>query len=167
MRRVLFTLAAFALVLPVSQLASASVPQPMCGPPGEEVPATIVGAGNINGTPGDDVIVGSPGVDHINGGPGSDIICAEAGNDVVTGGSGADVLIGDGEELPPFAPSNGNNDDWLDGGSGNDEVVGLGGNDTLIGGPGSETLNTLNRNGRKRRHLRGPGTGHGVRRARR
>ena len=36
---------------------------PLCGPPGEEVPATIVGAGTIIGTPGDDVIVGSADAD--------------------------------------------------------------------------------------------------------
>lgn len=78
MKRSLIVLGAFALLFCVSLLTSASAQEtPLCGPPGGEVPATIVGAGRINGTPGDDVIVGSPGVDHINGGPGDDIICAE------------------------------------------------------------------------------------------
>ena len=44
--------------------ASAQEP-PLCGPPGEEVPATIVGAGTIFGTEGDDVIVGSAGNDVV------------------------------------------------------------------------------------------------------
>ena len=84
MKRSLIVLGTFALLFCVSLLASASAQEtPLCGPPGEEVPATIVGAGTINGTPGDDVIVGSAGVDHIDGGPGNDIICGEGGNDVV------------------------------------------------------------------------------------
>ena len=129
------------LLFSVSLLTSAAAQEtPVCGPPGEEVPATIVGAGHINGTPGDDVIVGSPGVDHINGGPGNDVICGEGGNDDLSGGPGDDELIGDELDLPPFLPSNGNNDDHLDGGPGNDVLAGVGGNDTLAAGPGDDQL---------------------------
>jgi hypothetical protein len=48
------------LALAVTQLVglAAAQDEPLCGPPGEEVPATIVGAGTIVGTAGDDVIVG-------------------------------------------------------------------------------------------------------------
>ena len=67
---------------------------PLCGPPGEEVPATIVGAGYITGTSGNDVIVGSPGRDVILGLAGDDIICGNGGNDVILGGRGNDVIIG-------------------------------------------------------------------------
>ena len=68
---------------------------PLCGPPGEEVPATIVGAGTIFGTEGDDVIVGSAGNDVVFAGGGNDIVCGEGGNDILDGGTGNDVLIGD------------------------------------------------------------------------
>lgn len=61
---------------------------PLCGPPGEEVPATIVGAGTIFGTQGDDVIVASAGNDIVFGGGGDDIICGEGGNDTLDGGKG-------------------------------------------------------------------------------
>src|SRR5215218_9601725 len=116
MRRSLFVLGALVLLFSVSLLTSAAAQEtPVCGPPGEELPATIVGAGHINGTPGDDVIVGSAGVDVINGGPGDDTICGEGGNDDVNGGPGDDELIGDELDLPPFLPSNGNNDDHLSG----------------------------------------------------
>ena len=72
----LIALGALALLVGGSMLSSASAQEaPLCGPPGEEVPATIVGAGTINGTAGDDVIVGSAGVDTINGGGGNDLIC--------------------------------------------------------------------------------------------
>src|SRR5262245_11118772 len=141
MKRILLVLGALTLVFGVSLLTSAAAQEPpLCGPPGEEVPATIVGAGNIQGTPGNDVIVGSPAADRINGGLGDDIICSEGGNDDVNGGPGADSLLGDELDLPPFLPSNGNNDDRLDGGPGNDTVAGLGGNDTLVGGPDDDTL---------------------------
>jgi RTX calcium-binding nonapeptide repeat (4 copies) len=141
MSRATVVLFASALVLGVSQLTTASAQeQPLCGPPGEEVPATIVGAGTINGTPGDDVIVGSADDDIIRGGPGDDIICAEGGNDVVSGGPGTDTLIGDGADLPPFIPSNGTNDDRLSGGPGDDLLAGLGGGDTMEGGPGDDQL---------------------------
>lgn len=53
MKRTLFVLGAFALLFSVSLLTSASAQEtPICGPPGEEVPATVVGAGHINATPG-------------------------------------------------------------------------------------------------------------------
>ncbi len=64
-----------------------------------KVPATIVGAGVINGTSGDDVIVASGGNDVVNAGKGDDIVCGEGGNDVINGGQGNDTLIGD--ELEP------------------------------------------------------------------
>ena len=64
----------------------------------------------------------------------------ESGNDRVLGGPGDDVLVGDGEDLPPFAPSNGHNDDTLDGGPGNDLLGGLSGDDTLRGGPGDDFI---------------------------
>ena len=134
MRRAVIVLCASALMAGVSQLTSASAQEPpLCGPPEEEVPATIVGAGTIQGTPGDDVIVGSAGVDDIRGGPGDDIICSEGGNDAVSGGPGADTLIGDGADLPPFAPSNGNNNDRLDGGPGFDRVTPSNGVDVCSG----------------------------------
>ena len=114
--------------------------EPVCGPPGEELPATIVGAGRIVGTSGDDVIVGSDGVDTITGLGGNDVICGEGGNDVIDGGSGTDVLIGDSVELPPFMPSDGTNDDHLIGGSGSDRLFGLGGDDLLEGGSGDDEL---------------------------
>ena len=60
MRRIALVVAG-ALALAVTQLLgpAAAQEQPLCGPPGEEVPATIVGSGTIVGTAGDDVIVGS------------------------------------------------------------------------------------------------------------
>ena len=70
--------------------------------PGGEVPATIVGAGFIQGTPGNDVIAGSPGRDYIVAGGGDDIVCGNGGNDYIDGGAGDDILIG-GEDGPPFA----------------------------------------------------------------
>src|SRR5215213_5878920 len=95
MKRSICVICASALCLAASQITSATAQEqePVCGPPGEEVPVTIVGAGNINGTPGDDVILGSAGADNINAGPGDDIICAEGGNDSVNGGPGNDTLI--------------------------------------------------------------------------
>ena len=98
----------------IAMPASAQEPQ-LCGPPGQEVPATIVGAGIIVGTSGDDVIVGSDGVDRILGLGGNDVICGEGGNDVIDGGSGDDTLIGDQLDLPPFIPSDGTNDDTIRG----------------------------------------------------
>src|SRR6478672_4646791 len=80
---------------------------PVCGPPGGEVPATIVGAGVINGTSGDDVIVASAGNDVVNAGGGNAIVCGEGGNDVIDGGKGNDTLIGDQLDSDPSAPSNG------------------------------------------------------------
>ena len=118
-KRSLFAISAVAVLFGASLLASASAQEtPLCGPPEEEVPATSVGSGNIHGTPGDDVIVGSSSADRITGGPGNDIICTEGGNDVANGGPGDDVVIGDGADLPPFIPSNGDNDDRLMGGPG-------------------------------------------------
>ena len=112
MNRLVTALGASALLCGVIVWTTASAQEtPLCGPPGEEVPATIVGAGHINGTPGDDVIVGSAGVDHINGGPGNDIVCGEGGNDDLSGGPGDDEVIGDALDSAPFLPSNGNNDD--------------------------------------------------------
>src|SRR3954468_6137168 len=70
MKRLVTALSASALLCGLAVWATAAAQEtPVCGPPGGEVPATIVGAGTINGTPGNDVIVGSPGVDRINGGP--------------------------------------------------------------------------------------------------
>src|SRR5688572_29677993 len=94
----------------------AGAQEPQCGPPGEEVPATIVGSGTIVGTQGDDVIVGGAEGDTILGLGGNDVVCGESGNDRLIGGRGDDVLIGDGVDPPPFAPSNGANDDTLVGG---------------------------------------------------
>ena len=94
------------LFWPLAGTASAQE-EPVCGPPGEEVPATIVGSGIIVGTEGDDVIAGSSEDDTILGLGGNDIMCGEIGNDQVQGGPGDDVLVGDGEDLPPFAPSPG------------------------------------------------------------
>ena len=119
---------------------AAAQEHPLCGPPGEEVPATIVGTGTIVGTPGDDVIVGSNDVDRILALGGNDIVCGEGGNDVVDGGLGDDILIGDAADLPPFIPSNGTNDDTLRGGEGNDTLAGLGGDNQLDGGSGNDTL---------------------------
>ena len=105
MKRSLIGLGTSALLVGVWFPASASAQeQPLCGPPGEEVPATIVGAGTIKGTPGNDVIVGSTGVDRIDGGPGDDFICGEGGNDDLSGGPGADTLIGDELDSRPIRP---------------------------------------------------------------
>ena len=82
MRRIALVVAG-ALALAVTQLmglAAAQDEPPLCGPPGEEVPATIVGSGTIVGTAGDDVIVGSDEDDTILGLGGDDIICGEGGN---------------------------------------------------------------------------------------
>ena len=106
MRRIALVVAG-ALALAVTQLmglAAAQDEPPLCGPPGEEVPATIVGSGTIVGTAGDDVIVGSDEDDTILGLGGDDIICGEGGNDQVLGGDGNDVLIGDGVEVPRSFP---------------------------------------------------------------
>src|SRR5215204_3434669 len=106
MRRIALVVAG-ALSLAVTQLLGPAVAQdepPLCGPPGEEVPATIVGSGTIVGLGGDD------------------IICAQGGNYRVLGGEGDDVLIGDGLDVPPFIPSNGQNDDVLIGGPGDDLI---------------------------------------------
>src|SRR4030095_9549820 len=100
MRRIALVVAG-ALALAVTQLVGLAAAQdepPLCGPPGEEVPAAIVGAGTLGGT-------GCHGV-----------FCCEGGNDRVLGGDGNDVLTGDGVEVPPFFPSNGQNDDVLIGG---------------------------------------------------
>ena len=139
MRRSLTAVAAGVLLV-TSQLGGvASADEVLCGPPGEEQPATIVGSGHIEGTNGPDVIVGGPGADQIFGNGGDDVICAGDGNNYVEGGTGADVLIG-GESLPPFAPTNDNNDDTLNGGPGDDLIAGLSGNDILDGDKGSDEL---------------------------
>ena len=73
MRKAVVTLGAAVVLLGVQFVgvgAAQAQEVPVCGPPGEEVPATIVGAGTINGTDGDDVIVGSPGRDIIDAGNG-------------------------------------------------------------------------------------------------
>ena len=101
MRRIALVVAG-ALTIAATQLMGSAGAQdePLCGPPGEEVPATIVGSGTIIGTAGDDVIVGSDGTDTILGLGGADIICGQGGNDRILGGEGNDVLIGDSVELP-------------------------------------------------------------------
>ena len=117
-RAFVLTAVAAVLILGAAMISTAVAEDaPLCGPPGEEQPATIVGAGTIVGTSGDDVIVGSDGNDTINGGGGNDLICGEGGNDPIDGGNGDDVLIGDSTDLPPFLPSNGHNDDHLIGGT--------------------------------------------------
>jgi Ca2+-binding RTX toxin-like protein len=145
-------------ILLASQLTGVAVAQdePLCGPPGEEQPATIVGSGTIVGTSGNDVIVGSDEADTIHGLSGDDVICGRGGNNWVDGGQGSDVLIG-GEDLPPFAESDGTNDDTLlgsqgddlmaglsgddnlSGGQGDDQIIGMGGDDTVTGGSGADT----------------------------
>lgn len=143
MRKLALGVAAATLLLGTQlALAGAASAQevPVCGPPGEEVPATIVGAGTIFGTSGDDVIVASGGNDVVFAGNGNDIVCGEGGNDKLDGGKGSDVLIGDQLDSVPFAPSNGANNDTLLGGPGDDMLAGLGGNDTLEGGPGADQL---------------------------
>ena len=124
-----------ALALAVTQLIGPAVAQdePQCGPPGEEVPATIVGSGTIVGTAGDDVIVGSEGNDTILGLGGDDLICAEGGNDRVLGGAATTSSSATASMLPPFIPSNGHNDDVLIGGPGDDVLAGLGGDDDHAG----------------------------------
>src|SRR4029453_18457085 len=89
MRRIALVVAG-ALALAVTQLVgpAAAQDEPLCGPPEEEVPATIVGSGTIVGTAGDDVIVASDENDTILGLGGDDIICAQEGNDRVLGGQG-------------------------------------------------------------------------------
>src|SRR6476619_6055369 len=89
-----------AILLLSTQLVGVANAQetPVCGPPGEEVPATIVGAGVINGAGG-----------------GNDIVCGEGGNDVLNGAMGNDVLIGDQLDSFPADPSNGANNDTLNG----------------------------------------------------
>ena len=53
MHRLAAGLGAATLLLGTQLAAVASAQEtPVCGPPGEEVPATIVGAGVINGTSG-------------------------------------------------------------------------------------------------------------------
>src|ERR1700749_2531396 len=118
MHRIALGLGAATLLLGTAHLSGAASAQetPMCGPPGQEVPATIVGSGVINGTSGDDVIVASDGNDVINAGDGNDIVCGEGGNDVINGGKGNDVLIGDSLDSNPADPSNGANDDTISGG---------------------------------------------------
>jgi hypothetical protein len=130
------------LLLVSTAIATAAVAQepPLCGPPGEEVPATIVGAGVIIGTPGEDAIVGSNGDDRMLALSGDDVVWAEAGNDVVDGGPGDDTVAGDQLDLAPFIPSDGTNDDILRGGEGNDTLAGLGGDDRLEGGSGNDEL---------------------------
>ena len=95
MRKLALGVAAAALLLGTSLAGTASAQEaPVCGPPGEEVPATIVGAGTIYGTSGDDVIVASGGNDVVFAGDGNDIVCGEGGKDKLDGGKGTDVLIG-------------------------------------------------------------------------
>jgi len=105
MRRVALAVAA-ALAIAVTQLTglAAAQDEPLYGPPGEEVPATIVGSDTIVGTAGDDVIVGSEENDTILCLGGDDIICGQGGNDRILGGDGNDVLIGDAVDLPPSFP---------------------------------------------------------------
>ena len=129
MRKLTLAVAAATLLLSGTHLAGAASAQeaPVCGPPGQEVPATIVGAGTIFGTSGDDVIVASGGNDAVFAGDGNDIVCGEGGNDTLDGGKGTDVLAGDQLDSEPFAPSNAANNDTLLGGPGDDTLAGLGG----------------------------------------
>jgi Ca2+-binding RTX toxin-like protein len=140
MRRTAMFLWTTLLLLGTVLVGTAAAQQPLCGPPGEEQPATIVGSGRIIGTNGDDVIVGSARRDSIFGLGGNDIICGEGGNDRLFGEQGDDFLIGDNVNLPPFIESDGNNDDELDGGPGDDTLAGLGGDDELLGGPGNDEI---------------------------
>ncbi|MEA2525639.1 MAG: hypothetical protein QOF73_2866 [Thermomicrobiales bacterium] len=93
-------------------------------------PATIFGAGVINGTTGNDVIVGSEGPDTINGKGGNDVICGlggadtihgNTGNDRIFGGLGIDDLYGDAGD--DFIHTGFNADgDTAHGGTGNDQI---------------------------------------------
>lgn len=104
-------------------------------------PATIVGAGTIQGTPGNDVIVGSSGPDEIWSNGGDDTICALGGNDVIHASiddyHSSKVDAGDGNDTI----STGINaiKDVLLGGSGADSFyVGSGGNPEIHGGSGGD-----------------------------
>ena len=68
MRRMVLAFSA-AVTIAATQLTGVASAQeePLCGPPGGEVPATIVGSGTIVGTQGDDVIVASDEDDVILG----------------------------------------------------------------------------------------------------
>ena len=106
MRKLAFGVAATVLLLGTLLAGTATAQEvPVCGPPGGEGPATIVGAGTIFGTSGDDVIVASSGNDAVFAGDGNDIVCGEGGNDKLDGGKGTDVLIGDQLDSEPSAPS--------------------------------------------------------------
>ena len=74
MRRPGIICGALALSFGTSMTAVQADEPPLCGPPGGEQPATIVGSGPISGTAGDDVIVGSPGVDVIDAGDAAAIV---------------------------------------------------------------------------------------------
>jgi Ca2+-binding RTX toxin-like protein len=141
---------------------------PTCGIPGVlEGPATIVGAGRIEGTSGDDVIVGSAGPDRINGNGGFDLICSLGGNDRITGGPGpatwvfagpgddrvevtgdvALLLGGDGSDRLTGGPGDdlifGDYSSFLEfdaGAVGEDALSGGGGNDLLVGGAAADRL---------------------------
>ena len=76
MRKLAFGVAATVLLLGTLLAGAANAQEvPVCGPPGGEVPATIVGACTISGTSGNDVIVASGGNDVVFAGDGDDIVC--------------------------------------------------------------------------------------------
>ena len=90
MKRSLFVLGAAAL-FGTAVLASASAQEaPLCGPPGGEVPATIVGAGTIIGTPGDDVIVGGNGLGIVEVSNGGQVISLDT---IIGNGAATDSRI--------------------------------------------------------------------------
>src|SRR6516165_12605567 len=105
MRRLALGVAATVLLLGTLLAGTANAQEgPVCGPPGQEVPATIVGAGTIFGTSGNDVIVASGGNDVVFAGDGNDIVCGQGGNDRLDGGKGSDVLAADELGSATYAP---------------------------------------------------------------
>jgi Ca2+-binding RTX toxin-like protein len=123
------------------------------------LPATITGAGVINGTAGPDVIVGSVGNDTIKGNGGNDRIFGELGTDRIAGDAGNDYLDlgGDAAFGVGATASGGTGNDELtgnastttcnptgctaspvyDGGAGDDTIVA---NGNVRGGSGNDTL---------------------------
>ena len=75
-------------------LVAPSVGTAMADQTCDGLPATILGAGVIEGTDGPDVIVGSDGPDTIVGLDGADTICAGDGDDWIAGGLGSDTTPG-------------------------------------------------------------------------